>query len=234
MLERVLEPEIMDSAAEAAEYDAMDHTAVNARFATDFLAVWGASAGGRVLDVGTGTALIALEVCRRAPLLDIVATDLSEEMLAVAARHVERAGLTPRLHLVMADALHLPFADGAFDAVMSNSLVHHLPAPAPVWGEAHRVLAPGGCLFVRDLRRPDTAADLEALVTLHASGATEVQQQLLRQSLAAALTVDEVTEDAQHVPWKSLTVCETSDRHWTLTAVKGSAIPAPGGDSKRG
>ena len=54
MLPRVLEPEVMDSPEEAADYDAMDHRAVNRVFASDFLAAW----DGRnpILDAGTGTA----------------------------------------------------------------------------------------------------------------------------------------------------------------------------------
>ncbi len=65
MLTRVLEPEVMDSEAEARDYDSMDHAAVNARFAADFLAE--GPVHGVILDLGTGTAQIPVELCRRAP-----------------------------------------------------------------------------------------------------------------------------------------------------------------------
>ena len=74
MLPRTLEAEVMDSAAEARDYDAMDHREVNRVFVADFLAAWGG--GGSVLDVGTGTAQIPIELCRRSPLPVVTAIDL--------------------------------------------------------------------------------------------------------------------------------------------------------------
>src|SRR2546425_991525 len=65
VLPRVLEPEVMDWAEEARDYDAMDHAAVNRAFVADFLAVW--DGAGPVLDVGAGTAQIPLELCRQRP-----------------------------------------------------------------------------------------------------------------------------------------------------------------------
>ena len=73
MLKRVLEPEVMDTPEEARDYDAMDHGAVNVTFCDDLLSF--ASRNGkpalgkrtsRVIDFGTGTALIPLELCGRA------------------------------------------------------------------------------------------------------------------------------------------------------------------------
>ena len=60
MLPRVLEPEVMDTAQEAADYDAMDNREPNDRFATDCLQFARFSPGARSLDVGTGTALIPI------------------------------------------------------------------------------------------------------------------------------------------------------------------------------
>ena len=91
-MERVLEPEVMDSADEAADYDAMDHAEVNARFCEDLLALR-APLPSPVLDVGTGTARIPIELCTRAPEVSIVAIDLADHMLALAASNVARAGL---------------------------------------------------------------------------------------------------------------------------------------------
>ena len=91
MLSRVLEPEVMDTPEEARDYDAMDHAAVNRAFVADFLAVW----DGRdpILDVGTGTAQIPIELCRQSPTARVVAIDLAEHMLRVGRDNVRRAGL---------------------------------------------------------------------------------------------------------------------------------------------
>src|SRR5438046_2494869 len=97
MLSRVLEPEVMDTPEEARDYDAMDHSTVNRVFVADFLAVWGGL--GRVLDVGTGTAQIPIELCRQNSSASVVAIDLAEEMLRVGRENVRRAGLESRITL---------------------------------------------------------------------------------------------------------------------------------------
>ena len=112
MLARVLEPEVMDSEAEARDYDAMDHAAVNSAFVDDFLAAWDGQ--GPVLDVGTGTAQIPIELCRRHPSVQVTAFDLAEHMLTVARANVARAGLQDRVRPRRCDAKRLPFAGGEF------------------------------------------------------------------------------------------------------------------------
>src|SRR5947199_6257632 len=169
MLPRVLEPEVMDSAEEARDYDAMDHAAVNRVFVADFLAVW--HGRGPVLDVGAGTAQIPIELCRQAPAVEVVAVDLAEHMLRVGRENVRRAGLEQRLRLERCDAKQLPFAAGSFAAVISNSIVHHIPEPAKVLAEMVRVVAPGGVLFVRDLLRPTDDDAVRHLVTTYAGDA---------------------------------------------------------------
>src|SRR5437764_12557508 len=127
MLPRTLEPEVMDSAEEARDYDAMDHAAVNRVFVEDFLAAWDGRAP--LLDVGTGTAQIPVELCRRAPAARVVAIDLAQHMLRVGGDNVRRAGLDDRIELRQCDAKQMPFADGSFAGVLSNSIVHHVPEP---------------------------------------------------------------------------------------------------------
>ena len=159
MLPRVLEPEVMDTPEEARDYDAMDHAQVNRVFVIDFLAVW--DRRGPVLDVGTGTALIPIEFCRQWPTGSIVAVDAAAHMLDLACENVRRAGFDSRITCQLVDAKRMPFADRSFPAVMSNSIVHHIPDPRTVFAEIARVAMPGATIFVRDLLRPP---DLETLV----------------------------------------------------------------------
>src|SRR5947207_15975397 len=125
MLARVLEPEVMDSADEAHDYDAMDHAQVNRVFVADFLAVW--PGDNPILDVGTGTAQIPIELCRQSSRAEVLAIDLAEHMLAVGRDNVRKAGLSQRIRLEQLDAKHLPHGAGAFAAVISNSIIHHIP-----------------------------------------------------------------------------------------------------------
>jgi len=282
MLPRILEPEVMDTAEEAADYDSMDHSGVNRVFVSDFLRevrrqtldVSGEEVGDRrsdvgsevstVLDVGTGTALIPIELVRqvhelgdlrssdvarsgdrpqqdcpstlgpRPSTVRITAIDLAEEMLKLGRVNVERAGFADCITLELVDAKGLPYADGSFAAVMSNSIVHHIPEPRGTLAEMWRVLRPGGLLFVRDLLRPESSAEVERIVAMYAGNESPRQQQLFRQSLHAALTVDEVRDLLRELgigvdlrsphpgppPGKPGEGCvrQTSDRHWTIVA----------------
>lgn len=218
-LSRILEPEVMDSDQEAHDYDTMDHSAVNRVFVEDFLAVWDGGPGS-VLDVGTGTALIPLELCRRDSRARVVAVDAAAAMLALARRNVAAAGLDASITLEQADAKRLPFADGRFAAVISNSIVHHIPEPRSVLAEMTRVLAPGGLLFVRDLLRPDEERMVATLVDRYAAGANDHQRQLFADSLRAALTIAEMRALAAALGFDPAGVRPTTDRHWTWVARK--------------
>ncbi len=218
MLPRVLEPEVMDSLEEAHDYDAMDHSQVNAVFVADFLTVW----NGRVpvLDVGTGTAQILLELCRRAAAVQVVGIDLAEHMLLVGRHNVARAGLTDRVRLEHCDAKQLPYPDSSFGAVISNSIVHHIPEPARVLAEMVRVAAPGGVLFIRDLLRPPDDGTVRRLVASYAGDANAHQRQMFEDSLRAALTLAEIRGLVAGLGYDPEQVRQTTDRHWTWQGVR--------------
>jgi ubiquinone/menaquinone biosynthesis C-methylase UbiE len=218
MLPRVLEEEVMDTPEEARDYDAMDHKAVNTLFVDDFLHHW----DGRspVLDVGTGTAQIPIELARRCPQVRIVAVDLAQQMLLLADRNVAQAQLQECIRLERIDAKKMPYAENTFAAVMSNSIIHHLPQPERGFAEMHRVCQRGGLLFVRDLLRPSSWAALQELVDLYAGGANAHQRAMFAASLHAALTVEEVRDCVKQLGYSPETVQQTSDRHWTWVAYK--------------
>jgi SAM-dependent methyltransferase len=229
MLPRVLEPEVMDSLEDAVEYDAMDHTVVIAAFVADLLAAlndWSlqrpvtSSTTLRTLDLGAGTAQIPIELARRTPAIHITAVDAAKNMLALAEKNVSAAGLSDRITLLLADAKQLPFDSGAFDVVISNSILHHIPGPEVVICEAVRVTAPGGFLFHRDLARPNDENAVLELVASYAADATSYQRSLFAESLHAALTVDEVSNLVAHFSFDRESVHMSSDRHWTWTAAK--------------
>ncbi|WP_437763663.1 class I SAM-dependent methyltransferase [Sorangium sp. So ce281] len=93
-LVRVLEPEAMDTDEDARAYDSMDHAAANTAFCDALLSHNPGLA--TALDVGAGTCLLPIALCRRAPAARIEAIDLSAAMLELARRHVEQAGLAAR------------------------------------------------------------------------------------------------------------------------------------------
>lgn len=123
---------------------------------------------GRLLDVAGGTGIVSAELAARG--FDVVVTDLSRGMLAVAA------GRLPGREVV-ASADRLPVADDSVDVVTVVWLLHLLPIPVAdrVLAEAARVLRPGGHLVLtvdKDLahgRVRRTGADAADRVALAAS-----------------------------------------------------------------
>jgi ubiquinone/menaquinone biosynthesis C-methylase UbiE len=229
MLARILEPELMDTAEDAHEYDAMDHSIVNSQFATDLLEViseWSLKQAVetptilQILDLGAGTAQIPIELARRADNIHVTAVDAAENMLALARSNVAAAGLSGHISIALADAKSLPFDSASFPAVISNSIVHHIGQPQDVIAEAIRVTEPGGLLFHRDLVRPNDEDQLQHIVETYAGDATPYQRRLFANSLRAALTVDEMRNLVASFGGLPDAVQMTSDRHWTWTAVK--------------
>jgi ubiquinone/menaquinone biosynthesis C-methylase UbiE len=215
-LSRVLEVEVMDTAAEAEDYNSMDHSAVNAVFAKDLLATGVFSDREMsVLDLGTGTALIPIEVCRRTPHCCVLAVDLAAHMLELARNNVAAAGLGSRIELQQIDAKALPFSDGRFDVVMSNSIIHHIPEPMHSLREAARVAKSGGLLFFRDLLRPEDETTLTRLVQTYAGNENAHSQQMFADSLHAALSLPEIRGLVSQLGFPVDSVQQTSDRHWT-------------------
>lgn len=214
LLSRILETEYMDTPEEAREYDSMNHAAVNAVFVSDFLTFHPAPRG-KILDVGTGTAQIPIELCQRAEGFEVVAVDAAEHMLELARKNVEAAGLTSRIRLVKADAKAFAFPTEAFQAVISNSIVHHIPDPYDVLAEMVRVCDKGGVLFVRDLFRPYDARELQRIVDTYAADADEQQRRMFADSLHAALTLSEIQSLISQLGFAAMTVTKTTDRHWT-------------------
>jgi ubiquinone/menaquinone biosynthesis C-methylase UbiE len=233
MLPRVLEAEVMDTEAEARDYDAMDFTEVNRAFVADFLPVW--DSGGPVLDVCTGPARIPINLCRQYAETDaatggrlsrvlgpirVTAVDLADHMLELARRNVEAAGMGDRITVAKADAKQLPFPDEHFGAVICNGSVHHIPDPFDCFSELNRVCREGGVIFVRDLLRPASEAALDVLVKTHAAGANDHQRAMFVASLRASLTLEEVREAVGRLGYEPETVEQTSDRHWTWAAIR--------------
>jgi ubiquinone/menaquinone biosynthesis C-methylase UbiE len=216
MLQRILEPEVMDSPAEAISYDAMDFTEVNNAFAQAAIAIAQPLAQGLMLDAGTGTARIPTVIARQQPQWQIIGIDLAKSMLELGKRNIEQAGLQAQIQLECIDAKQMPYPDAYFDMVISNSIVHHLSDPIPFFRELQRVLKPNGSIFLRDLSRPDNLEILNDLVDSIGSEYDEEQKRLFRDSLHAAFTFDEIQAIAAAAGITDTKIYQSSDRHWTM------------------
>ena len=213
-LPRVLEPEVMSGAEEAVEYDEMDFSATDRFFAERAAQLAACAAVSLIADLGSGNAKIPLAMCPLLPgAVRVCAVEMSAEMLAVAARNRARQGV--ELHLVAADAKHVPFADQSVGMITSNSLIHHIPDPRAVFQEVARIARPGAPILIRDLVRPENQQALEQLVEAHAAHWSPLQRTLFADSLHAALTLAEVRQMLDQCGLPDVTVAQITDRHWS-------------------
>ena len=110
---------------------------------------------GRVLEICAGTGYLSRLIAKAHPGAELVALDISPEMLAIGRRRTSNAPWG-RVAFVECDARELPFADDNFDTVVAAFGLHELPTEVRVGAvrEAARVLRPGGRLIAVDIDAP--------------------------------------------------------------------------------
>lgn len=108
-------------------------------YAQDLAARAAALAPGRILETAAGTGIVTAALAAALPDAEIVATDLNQAMLDVAAAR----GLPARVSLQPADAQALPFADAGFDLLVCQFGAMFFPDRVTAYREARRVLRPG-------------------------------------------------------------------------------------------
>ncbi len=119
------------------------------------VAAVGAGREERVLDVATGTGLVARALVERYG-CRVVGLDQSEEMLAAARRRLERApALAERVELVRGEAESLPFTDGEFDHLTFTYLLRYVDDPGATLAELARVVRPGGRIACLEFAVPE-------------------------------------------------------------------------------
>ena len=139
MLTRILEPELMDTAEDAHEYDAMDHSIVNAQFVTDLLEAISDWSLKRPEESPT-----SFKSSTSAPAPPKSPSNWCAARIAFISRPSTRRKTCSRWHarmwprpayrgritIALGDAKSLPFDAAAFPVVISNSIVHHIAGRA--------------------------------------------------------------------------------------------------------
>ena len=109
---------------------------------------------GHVLDIGTGSGRLAIELAKtRNCCFDIVALDISPDMLEKAADNARLYGVENKIKFIQASADSLPFEDNSFDLVVSYASLHHWFHPLAVFDEVARVVKKEGHVIIRDNKR---------------------------------------------------------------------------------
>jgi ubiquinone/menaquinone biosynthesis C-methylase UbiE len=213
-MERTPEPELMDEREQAAAYAAADWSESHGKIPGYFRQRFPDFLRGRVIDLGCGPADVTMRFVRAYPEVTVVGVDGSEAMLGFGRQHIRDAGLQSRIEL---ENRYLPDArleTKSFDAVISNSLLHHLADPLVLWRTTARCAKPGAPVLVVDLIRPATHEAAVRLVSEHAKDAPAILQHDFTASLHAAYTVAEIERQIQQAGLIGFHVDQTDEFHF--------------------
>lgn len=228
-LPRLPEPELMDEPAQARAYSEADFSEAHDRFVAHIGRRFG-PLSGEALDLGCGPADPTVRLALANPAITIVGVDAGPMMLTLAKERIERAGLSGRIRL---EQRHVPdsrLGRQRFDAVVSNSLLHHLRDPKALWRTIGQCVRPRGVVAVMDLLRPVDVATVDRLVASHLGEAPDELRADFRNSLLAAYRLDEVEAQLAAAGLRWLEVEQLSDRHLFVGGRVPSGGRGPGAD----
>jgi demethylmenaquinone methyltransferase / 2-methoxy-6-polyprenyl-1,4-benzoquinol methylase len=112
-------------------------------------------APARILDLATGSGDVAFALGKNLPAnTSIIGMDFCQPMLDEAVIKQQSSGRFPNIAFQQGDGMALPLADATFDAVTISFGLRNMADRHKALGEMHRVLRPGGCLFVLEFSQP--------------------------------------------------------------------------------
>lgn len=214
-MNRVLEPELMDGQEQALAYAKADFEEENQGFVDRFVESYPEFQSGHVLDLGCGPADIPIRFARALPGCRVTAVDASPPMIALGEDAVRTAGLSDRITLRCERFQETVLADPA-DAVISNSLLHHVPNALQFWYAIKKLARPGAVVLVMDLLRPESAEAAQAIVDQYAAAEPAILRRDFYSSLLAAFTDDEVAAQLGEMNLSRLLIDVPDDRHWVV------------------
>ena len=233
-MQRTPEPELMDDPHQVAAYATADFSGSDNAFVQRLRDLCGQQGLASrpdplLMDLGCGPGNISERLASAWPDAEVVGVDAAATMLSCARQRAAeaRSGVIYRqasmqelavrgrsaLAAPPGGSLHIREAD----AVVSNSLLHHLHEPLHLWRAIRRLAAPGALVLHRDLRRPASGDAARGLLKRHAIDAPEVLRRDYLASLHAAFTAAEVRNQLEAAGLDGLSVVEVEDRYLEIS-----------------
>ncbi|MGR9116422.1 MAG: class I SAM-dependent methyltransferase [Gammaproteobacteria bacterium] len=212
MMQRILEPELMEDNNQVMAYAQADFSEPHQQF-IDRLAAIAGPAGLELtaLDLGCGPGDISRRFVQAYPLCLLHAVDGSKPMLDYAKATIANEWQA-RIHFIHGRLPDVSLPYEQYDLIFSNSLLHHLPEPEVLWKFIKRYGKRGGRVVVMDLLRPETVQEAKNKVEYYAASEPEILQHDFYHSLLAAFTLDEIKEQL-NAACLNFSVEQISDRH---------------------
>ncbi len=192
-------PELMLDSEQAHAYGTADLSQINRTLIEEFQRHFNGFRSGRVFDLGCGTADIAIRFARAFREASVVGIDGSPAMLELGRSNVNASNLQARIELRLGYLRDAVTQAGRADAVVANSLLHHLAEPADLWNTVRACALSGAPIMVVDLIRPVDPDDARALVEKYAGRGHPLVKQDFFNSLCAAYTIEDVRSQLREV-----------------------------------
>ena len=217
-MNRVLEPELMDDPKQAEAYARADFAEENQGFVNRFKEYFPEFSQEKVLDLGCGPADIPIRFAKIYPACQVIGIDASAPMIQLGEQAVKQAGLTDRITL-RCERFEEVAGARIVDAVISNSLLHHLPNPLQFWQKLRQLVKPGAPVLVMDLLRPESSEAAQAIVDQYAANEPDILRRDFYNSLLAAFTEDEIGSQLARMNLTRLLIDIPDDRHWVVGGI---------------
>ncbi len=216
-MKRRPEPELMDSEAQTRAYAEADFDESNSLFTEKFREYFDHPLQtGAMADLGCGPGDISIRMANQYPGWTVIGLDAGSNMLKLAQERLAAEQLDGRVRFQQSYLPDPSLPAASFDALISNSLLHHLPQPRVLWQSIVHLARPGAVIQVMDLLRPDTESEAQRLVDTYSADAPDVLREDFYNSLLAAYTPFEVSEQLLAAGLDRLKIEIPSDRHWIV------------------
>jgi len=217
-MDRILEPELMEEEQQVSAYAKADFREENQGFFERFREYFPDFSDGHLFDLGCGPGDIPIRFARALPNCRVTGVDASAPMIRLAEQAVAEAGLSDRVAFRCERFQDIAGANVA-DAVISNSLLHHVPNPLQFWNRLRQFVKPGSPVLVMDLLRPESTEEARAIVDRYAANEPDILQRDFYNSLLAAFTEDEITSQLARMNLTRLLIDIPDDRHWVVGGI---------------
>jgi SAM-dependent methyltransferase len=209
----------MEGRVQVAAYATADFSEPNQRFCALFAQRFPDFAGRHIIDLGCGPADIPIRLARVYNAVRVSAVDGSAAMLEYANRAAIAQDMGARIECVQWRIGTAPMPvrlAAAGDAVISNSLLHHLADPQALWTAIGGCAAPGAAVLVMDLCRPANQNAARSLVDQYAADEPPILKRDFLNSLMASYREGEVRAQLASAGLREFAVERVSDRHWAV------------------
>ncbi|MGH8559992.1 MAG: class I SAM-dependent methyltransferase [Methylococcales bacterium] len=222
-MKRILESELMEDEDQVKAYAEADFEEPHGHFIKLFEGTFSdREIEGFVLDLGCGPGDISFRFAASFPDCALHAVDGSATMLEYARHRLGRtASMRKRITFFEGLLPHPHLPENHYDYLISNSLLHHLPDPDILWSVIKQYSRTGSGIFIMDLLRPENAQTANRMVESYAANEPEVLRRDFYNSLLAAFTLEEISDQLRKHDLGYLSLKQVSDRHLTVSGRMG-------------